>query len=168
MVPSTCPGMYNSAFLRRAKGINRLCRRCRKCSLAGIAMHCLVTLVDKQCNGGGEERNCFLHPLTHWFWCYVGADEQYWCLAKGEHWLPSRSFKAFRRIKKEREKFCSLPLLHLNNLISVESPHLQLAVEVSHRKSHQLLVCDPTLKEVKLWHTYIERTLEWCVIVIHV
>ena len=51
---------------------------------------------------------------------------------------------------KEREKFCSLPLLHLNDLISVESPHLQLAVEVAHREGHQLLVCDPTLKEVKL------------------
>ena len=153
MVPSTCPGVYNSAFLLRAKRINRLCQRCRKCSLAGIAMHCLVTLVDKQCNEGGEERNCFLHPLTHWFWCYVGADEQYWCLAKGEHWLPSSRSKAFRRKEwKEREKCCSLPLLHLNDLISVESPHLQLAVEVSHRKSHQLLVCDPTLKEVKLWN----------------
>ena len=55
MVPSTCPGMYNSAFLRRAKGINRLCQRCRKCSLAGIAMHCLVTLVDKQWGRWGKE-----------------------------------------------------------------------------------------------------------------
>ena len=54
-------------------------------------------------SGGGEERNCFLHPLTLIDFD-VGADEQYWCLAKGEHWLSSSRSKAYLKIEREREK----------------------------------------------------------------
>ena len=38
-----------------------------------------------------------------------------------------------------------LPLLHLDDLIPVESSHLELPVEVPHGESHKVLVSDSTL-----------------------
>ena len=39
-----------------------------------------------------------------------------------------------------------LPLFHLDNLVSVQSSHLQLSVEVADGESDEVLVSDPTLQ----------------------
>ena len=40
-----------------------------------------------------------------------------------------------------------LPLLHLDDLVPVEAPHLELPVEVPHGQGDQVLVCDPALHQ---------------------
>ena len=48
--------------------------------------------------------------------------------------------------QKECESSVLLPLFHLDNLIPVETPHLELPVKVPDRERHEVLVSNAALK----------------------
>ena len=48
--------------------------------------------------------------------------------------------------REEQVAVFLLPLFHLDNLVSVQSSHLQLSVEVADGESDEVLVSDPTLQ----------------------
>ena len=52
---------------------------------------------------------------------------------------------SFQQTRAVSSAVVLLPLFHLDNLVSVQSSHLQLSVEVSDGESHQVLVSDTTL-----------------------
>ena len=53
--------------------------------------------------------------------------------------------------REEQVAVFLLPLFHLDNLVSVQSSHLQLSVEVADGESDEVLVSDPTLQYVHMF-----------------